>query len=467
MVSIIEQCNGQLPIRKAVTGIDQLGNVRSLRANIDTVSSYDSFIRLLNKSLSLLYDIHACQAVDFYPECDNLDNIDTVNMAKKPAPKVPKTRKDMILLGNPLYINQEYYLPYIYTFITRDSDTVVFQHSKILAYNGIPFSQYVRENLDKSHFSGTFWDYDKKEYGSNYFTVPYYGELTLEENGEQKTVDLDKIYGTILTSPDLKDSDISKLDGALPDNQVKYFAKDSVLYIYLGRMLGDDRVCSEIKRMKSNPISKVVIDVRENVGGSDNYWFNVLKSIVADTLWYGPELAFKNSRMIRKSHNFEGGDGYLQNMTPRTFAWLPDEEYLILQYVQPLVPDSNSLRYNGSIYILQNRFVYSSGHSLSSFAAVNEQLVSVGQPTGLLAGCGINPMLFQLKHSKFTFRLETAIDVTNAQTPLDVYQDFPEMLVEIPAQDQLDYFKYQNYDRQSETFLYKYDFLFKHVLKLP
>ncbi len=111
--------------------------------------------------------------------------------------------------------------------------------------------------------------------------------------------------------------------------------------------------------------------------------------------------------------------------------------------------------------------MYSSGHSLSSFAAVNEQLVSVGQPTGLLAGCGINPMLFQLKHSKFTFRLETAIDVTNAQTPLDVYQDFPEMLVEIPAQDQLDYFKYQNYDRQSETFLYKYDFLFKHVLKLP
>lgn len=201
--------------------------------------------------------------------------------------------------------------------------------------------------------------------------------------------------------------------------------------------------------------------------GSDQYWFDILQSITADTLWYSPMLAFKNTRMIRKSHKFEGGDGYLLNMKPMTFSWLPDVEYLVLQYAKPLVPDSNSLKYKGPIYVLQNQFVYSSGHSLPSFASVNDQLISVGQPTGLLAGCGINPMLFQLKNSKFTFRLETAIDITNAQNPLDVYQDIPEIVVEIPTQEQLDYFKYQNYDRQSEAFLFKYDFLFNYVLKLP
>ena len=34
--------------------------------------------------------------------------------------------------------------------------------------------------------------------------------------------------------------------------------------------------------------------------------------------------------------------------------------------------------------------------------------------------------------------METAIDVTNAQAPLDVYQDILEILVEIPTPKQLD-----------------------------
>lgn len=466
-VSILEQCNGQLAVRKAVTGINQLDNIRLSRIEIDTISTYNSFIRLLNQQLSSLYDIHAYQTLDIYPEFDDLKNIDTTNMAPKAPPKVPQTREDMMLLGNPLYINHEYYLPYIYTFITIDSDTLIFQYPKIVAYNGIPFTEYVKDNLNKFHFSGTFWDYEKKEYGSNYSLIPYYGLLTIEENGKEETINLNNICGTSLSAAKLKDTDIVQVKGFQTDNNVQYFERDRVLYIYLGKMAGDDSLCTTIKHLGNKPISKVIIDVRGNVGGSDQYWFNILQAITADTLWYSPMLAFKNTRMIRKSHKFEGGDGFLLNMKPMTFPWLPEEKYLVLHYTQPLVPDSNSLKYKGLIYILQNQFVYSSGHSLSSFASTNNQLVSVGLPTGLLAGCGVNPKLFQLKNSKFTFRMETAIDVTNAQKPLDVYQDIPEILIEIPTQKQLDYFKYQNYERQSEAFLYRYDFLFNYVLKLP
>lgn len=466
-VSIVEQCNGQLPVRRAVTGINQIDNILSLRTDIDTITSLNSFVRLLNKSLSSLYDIHAYQTLDIYPEFDNLKKIDTSNIAPKVPVKFPQKREDMVLLGNPLYINHEYYLPYIYTFITQDSDTMVFQYSKIVAYNGVPFPKYVKENLNKFHFSGTIWDYEKKEYASNYVSIPYCGLLTLEENGAEKTIDLNRVRGTLLSSADLKDTNIAQVNGFHTYNRVEYFEKGSILYIYLGEMMGEGSICSTIKSYEGKPISKIIIDVRGNVGGSDQYWFDILQSITADTLWYSPMLAFKNTRMIRKSHKFEGGDGYLLNMKPMTFSWLPDVEYLVLQYAKPLVPDSNSLKYKGPIYVLQNQFVYSSGHSLPSFASVNDQLISVGQPTGLLAGCGINPMLFQLKNSKFTFRLETAIDITNAQNPLDVYQDIPEIVVEIPTQEQLDYFKYQNYDRQSEAFLFKYDFLFNYVLKLP
>ncbi|MEG2070888.1 MAG: hypothetical protein RR034_05890, partial [Bacteroidales bacterium] len=130
------------------------------------------------------------------------------------------------------------------------------------------------------------------------------------------------------------------------------------------------------------------------------------------------------------------------------------------------IPDSNSLQYKGKIFILQNEEVYSSGHSLTTYASHVEQLVSIGEPSGLLAGFGLSPNLFQLKYSKFSFRIELAIDISNVQKISDIYQDIPEIIITIPAKEKFEYVKDKFYDKQSKDYLHKHDYLFKKNLEM-
>ena len=146
---------------------------------------------------------------------------------------------------------------------------------------------------------------------------------------------------------------------------------------------------------------------------------------------------------------------------------MPGTEYLVTQYDPTyFAPDSNSLKFSGKIYVLQDENVFSAGHSLTSYCSHIEQLISVGEPTGLLAGFGLLSTLYQLKNSKFSFRLEPVIDVSNAKCALDVYQDFPEIIIELPFEEKRKYLDYNWVDMQNENNLYKYDYLFKKVLEL-
>src|SRR5690554_6462891 len=78
LVKIIEDCNVQLPVRKAVTGIDNLKEIKKLRKGIDTVTNFDGFNKLLNRAIGLVLDGHTRQDFSFYPEFENLEGIDTV-----------------------------------------------------------------------------------------------------------------------------------------------------------------------------------------------------------------------------------------------------------------------------------------------------------------------------------------------------------------------------------------------------
>jgi hypothetical protein len=264
--------------------------------------------------------------------------------------------------------------------------------------------------------------------------------------------------------------DFKPLHPNIPDREkdllykVLYFEKDKILYIYLHDMNEtDSQTAKKVKEVgKGKKINKVIIDVRGNLGGDEQVWHNILKAIVADSLIYEAQLAYLNTELMRKKLS-----NHAKNSKVQIFEWLPDVEYLVTQYTPSyFVPDENSLKYKGKIYVLQDENVYSAGHSLTSYCRHIEQLVSVGEPTGLMAGFGLGPLLFQLKNSKFSFRLEPVIDVTNVNSALDVYQDFPEIVIELPFEEKRKYLDYIQFDVQNENCLYKYDYLFKKVLEM-
>ena len=89
----------------------------------------------------------------------------------------------------------------------------------------------------------------------------------------------------------------------------------------------------------------------------------------------------------------------------------------------------------------------------------------MGMSTGQIVGFGFNPWGFQLKHSKYTFKFETAIDLSKAERLEDTFQCIPEIEI-IPTIEELD-----NYDTyreviELEAFLLTHDYLFKKVLEM-
>ena len=68
------------------------------------------------------------------------------------------------------------------------------------------------------------------------------------------------------------------------NNGVSYFNRDSILYIYLNNMYEGEFLVNLKDTCKDKVINKIVIDVRENKGGSDKIWMDLLTLIIADSI---------------------------------------------------------------------------------------------------------------------------------------------------------------------------------------
>jgi hypothetical protein len=154
-----------------------------------------------------------------------------------------------------------------------------------------------------------------------------------------------------------------------------------------------------------------------------------------------------------------------QEFVIKEIPLLGNKKMIIHEGKSAIVPDSNSLNFEGQIYIFQDKETYSSGHSFTSIARQIPQLVSMGIPTGNMTGFGFNPWGFQLKNSRYTFCFEPAIDLSKAEKWEDIFQDIPEIEVIPTLQEQNDYTHYIGLIELNE-FLLNYDYLFKKVLEI-
>lgn len=477
MVSIINDCNPQLSIRKYVTGVDQMEMVLNLRPMIDTITNNDSFLAVLNRMLVYMCDIHALRATSIYPS-DNLDGIDT-NAIKSYNQYLFRKMMEQEEVYDPYqpycipkYINGDYYMIGRYSLINRNTkDTLTLSDAKLIAFDGIPYQEYIFQTP-----FGMRWDNTRKQYYaiSSYFPARK-GILTVVNNGKQ--IDIrqadyqDMITGAIPKYRSYKYEGLPRYSSS-NKSKVIYFEKEKVLYVYLDKMIDDKgEIAKEIKQLgHGKPIRKVVIDVRNNSGGNDIGWHYVLQAIIADTLPNVATSALLNSERNRKLYQDGKIFGNFNELPIKNINNLTNtnEEFIIAKSTGSyFIPDKNSLNYKGLIYIIQNEESYSSAQAFPSYARHIDQLVSVGVPTGLFGGRGIAAALFQLKHSKFSFRLGTLLDITNANSPIDVYQNIPEIIIEIPTEEKLrELNHYRIYDLHSKEYLYNYDYTFKKILDL-
>ena len=465
LVKIIEDCNVQLPVRKAVTGYDNLAEIKKLRKGIDTITTFKSFRQLISDAIYLVRDPHSDITTTYYPEYDKLNNIDTtaINQLSQLINSKEKRNENLIYhLKNyspipAIKIEGNYYYYGDFIFHNQKKDSLKIHFMKLLTYNGQEFQKYVDEN-----FKGYKWDYDKKKYKSTSVLLKKDAVIEGEQDGIRYKFNLNDYpmfeMGSVITNislegiPKIKERDNNKI--------VKYINRDSILYIYLPTMVAGDEdslFYLQIKHIgREKKINKVVIDVRGNKGGNDLTWHKALTAIVKDTLPYKIKLAFNDSKVMRKYYSDE--------YEVEKITWLDNKKLRIIDINTYLAPDTNSINFDGKIFILSDGGTYSAGHSIVTYADHLEQLVSIGTKTGHIVGFGLMAPLFQLNNSKLAFRLACVMDMTNCTKPIDAYHDTKEIEIFPTFEERV--YSLTDLDAKSEEYLYQYDSWFKKVLEL-
>ena len=462
LYNIFKFCNPQIVVRKQITGIDILSELKALRNEIDIIKNPEDFIILLYRALRLSYDPH-CQigtSIWYYRN----------SIYKKEAKKYSNNffactfhyrdiiNRNIIEFLHLQYIEGQYYLtnPLI-LYKTNDSINIPVR-SIIKKINGQSINEYIQRNLDIQW--DLRWDFIRKCYYVNSISsYSNYQLLSLEYIFNNKSCIVDSIskFRQQISSFDFTNYVEAKT--------VKYFSKDSILYIRCPLMNTSDIgfYKKEIAKFKGSPLEKVIVDIRGNWGGDDELWMTILKQII--NIPIENKIVYLSSNSTLLSH-YTKSKGFKPNKKTIVPNWDTTTIYKIVSEKPEIIkPSKSSLKFEGNIYIMQDDDIYSAAGSLSAMASYNYKIINVGRSNDKLGGRGIEPMSFGLPNSKMIFVMNILIDNTNVNTAKDIYHNDIKIPVFLPIDYYIDRNNYPE-NVYSETYLYNYDEFFKQVMKM-
>ncbi|MDR2510901.1 MAG: S41 family peptidase [Bacteroidales bacterium] len=338
-------------------------------------------------------------------------------------------------------------------------DTVIIPAgAKILAINDIPISDYINES--RKIDNAIRWCPLNNSYYATHWHHPFYvtGEfkpidVTFAFNGEKNTVTLGS--GDYIISNIVEDN---------KEFSVQYFEDNKILYIRIPSMDYEkiDTLKNEILKHKLQIINKVVIDIRNNDGGTDYVWMNVLSSIIDKPIISNSKNYYKNTAIVR---NYVTN---IRNEKIRKVLKINDIEYFTTEKSENNVikPCKKSLNYSNNIYVLVNDKIFSSSLAFVSVCKQSERLVTVGTPTGFMCGRSATPFFLSLPNSKLIFELVPCIDMSGNKTKPEDYYDFQ---AEIPVNLNIDDYTFEleyKGKRYGKEFLYNHDPVFKKILEI-
>jgi hypothetical protein len=486
-VQIIDSSTQTL-VRKIATGYDAAEEIRQRREKIKTIHSYGEFLEFLNGCLTLTMSVHAQMAAN-YEYREGRKYIDTLtvtplyqayNEYRNTLPVGYKSRP----FGSGFYHNGSYYIYGNYTIFNRNtSDTIFLSDIRLLKHNDEPVGVLKNSQIKgRSHWFR--WDHRLQQYYHVYAPfIPSSDKVLIENYPDKKIMEIERKIGktyTIYDPGSLSKDILSSLPkgGVESDNmKVTYYDSLHLLYIYMGAMNDEsEELANSIKKEGAGKqIDKIIWDVRNNLGGGDYAWATVLQAIIKKPLPIKGWISFRNTETMRKISEYYEKNCNPKNILKHKIPYLDNAEFIT--FINGgvtdegdticFVPDTNSLQYEGKIYILQNEFVFSAAGTLLATAKLYPQFVTVGVPTGLIMGRGVAPAIFQLPESKFTFIMEACVDLTDCQTALDVFHDRPQIEIYPTLEEIIDMNNYGAFlNKRGDEFLFKHDYLFKKVLEM-
>lgn len=457
LVHNIAEISPQIEVRQSVTGIDIFQQLAYYRSDIENVKNTEQFAILIRKALVTCQDGHTGILWNgYFPNEEGYKKRGISQEAIKLLPVY-----DSLFLGwsakKKLNLKLKYVDGRYYNLATFSHQNQKYPAGlRLVTCNNAEINDYVHGLNNSKRMMR--WDFKNKRY----FSEDFYTSYHLSENDTLRLSFQDARGNTIAGNFRLSDSlTYSKPDPQTIDStrRVAFFAAQKLLYIKIPVMKDADYYVKEISRQAANAdIQKIVIDIRDNPGGSDNVWQVVVSKVIPKSLHYQDLLLCINSPAMRRRY-----PDYAGSWQKAAVPFLKDARYSVF-YAGPVTiePSSSSLKYDGKVYVIQNENIYSSAGSLAAVAAIDSNIVSVGSPTGRLLGKGIDPLIFELPNSKILYRIEPVIDFMNAGSPADVFHDKVEIPVELTLDEHLD--RLQSKAQYTQEYLINTDPVFKKIL---
>ena len=478
LVSNIKQTSPIIYFNKEVRGIDFNEHATSLRKRINSKTTTQQFLQIVNKTLFAAQDGHTnmldpsgLDALKKYAiplgVTRGIDSTDVENSYKyyDYLKKEVYTKLDL----NLIYTNGEYYNLLPFSYKGKNYPTAM----KLIRCNGVEIHQFVKSLTESA--SPLRWD----RLNNKTYKEDFYRYTEIYKNNTLKLVFQDKGFENYKLNI-VKNDTVHFLqkknwkygyNGPKDTVTTHYFEKLGIFYAKLPRMevqLGDtinQRLGAVINKHKVNA---VVLDIRGNGGGYDQTYNNALKSIVKDTLRQKLVLGINWSPYTRMYYEYNRDS--IQKEPLFTFKvdvpTLREPEMFFIKITQAaIIPDSTKYPFEGKVYILQDKYIYSTSSNLSNLAKNSEQLISIGETPDLISGMQRSPFFMMLPNSKAIFRVEPQIDFTNNKTVEDTFKNN----VEYPIQYSIDNLHLRTTTKENvfgKEFLLKNDPMFKKVLEL-
>lgn len=211
---------------------------------------------------------------------------------------------------------------------------------------------------------------------------------------------------------------------------------DEIGYVKINQMNGEVVEEDGIKLRKFYEeikyYDKLIIDIRGNSGGSDFYWMkNVIEPLASEPLTtenyiftrgnYGKP--FYKARGMKQSKLSKLNKDTLRDFLPEI------EENFDYFHISPLtIKPVDSIGFEGNIYLLVDRGVYSSSESFSVFCKDSGFATLVGETTGG-DGIGIDPLLFSLPNSGIVVRFSSLLALNGDGSINEEVQTIPNVLI--------------------------------------
>tara|TARA_R110000868_G_scaffold14075_8_gene65754 strand:+ start:1585 stop:3162 length:1578 start_codon:yes stop_codon:yes gene_type:complete len=473
LVSYINQVSPIVQFNKEVRNIDFNEHTKNLKRKITSKTTMEDYLFLVQKTLNVAQDGHSSRPgkwllniieTNWIPNgLSDLDTLDFPHNYKYDdfLNKNFYTQTKLELV----YSNGEYYnlLPFSYKGKSYPASM------KLISCNGKEIHQFVKHMEEL--IAPLRWDRaNNKVYHENFYTASEIYKnnslkLTFIDNMQkEKTLHITK--NDTVTFLEKKKNNFgynSNSDAVI----THYFEKEQLFYGKIPTMderFGDTLINHFQKIVNKFPVKSIVLDVRGNGGGSDNTYGKFLGKILKDTLKMNLTIGYVFSPLNGIKRDFIIENGLTFNIEGPQLKDIEMFYSTILDY-SFFYPEKELIPFDGPVYVLQDRFIFSSTNNLSSIAYKTEGITSIGEMPNLLGGVQTRTSVFSLPHSKFIFRLEPQIDFTDCKTVADIFQNQVEYFVTYPI-DFLHERATTNEDIFEKKFLLQKDPMFKKVLEL-